>query len=211
MNTKNTSDEHPRSKLIIASNNKGKLREFGELLEPFGFEVVSMRDAGFTDEIVEDGDTFEENAHIKAKAVFEKLGVPVIADDSGLEIDFLNGAPGVYSARYAGENATDKELCQKVLEEMHGVPAELRKARFVCTIYFIFAEDDEYSVRGEVEGYIGDKPLGKNGFGYDPIFMLDEDESMATISADEKNKISHRADAFRKLSEILKEKFDAKQ
>lgn len=211
MNTKTTSDEHPRSRLIIASNNKGKLREFGELLEPFGFEVVSMRDAGFTDEIVEDGDTFEENAHIKAKAVFEKLGVPVIADDSGLEIDFLNGAPGVYSARYAGENATDKELCQKVLEEMHGVPEELRNARFVCTIYFIFAEDDEYSVRGEVEGYIGDKPLGKNGFGYDPIFMLDEDESMATISADEKNKISHRADAFRKLSEILKEKFDAKQ
>ena len=211
MTTKTTSDEHPRSRLIIASNNKGKLREFGELLEPFGFEVVSMREAGFTDEIVEDGDTFEENAHIKAKAVFEKLGVPVIADDSGLEIDFLNGAPGVYSARYAGENATDKELCRKVLDEMHGVPEELRKARFVCTIYFIFAEDDEYSVRGEVEGYIGDKPLGKNGFGYDPIFMLDEDESMATISADEKNKISHRADAFRKLSEILKEKFDAKQ
>ena len=211
MNTKNTSDEHPRSRLIIASNNKGKLREFGELLEPFGFEVVSMRDAGFTNEIVEDGDTFEENAHIKARAVFEALGEPVIADDSGLEIDFLDGAPGVYSARYAGENATDKELCQKVLEEMHGVPEELRKARFVCTFYFIFAEDDEYSVRGEVEGYIGDKPLGKNGFGYDPIFMLDEDESMATISADEKNKISHRADAFRKLSEILKEKFNAKQ
>ena len=211
MNTKNTSDEHPRSRLIIASNNKGKLREFGELLEPFGFEVVSMRDAGFTDEIVEDGDTFEENAHIKARAVFEALGEPVIADDSGLEIDFLDGAPGVYSARYAGENATDKELCEKVLEEMHGVPEELRKARFVCTIYFIFAEDDEYSVRGEVEGYIGDKPLGKNGFVYDPIFMLDEDERMATISADEKNKISHRADAFRKLSEILKEKFNAKQ
>lgn len=209
MNTRNAPDEHPRSRLIIASNNQGKLREFKELLEPFGFEVVSMRDAGFTDEIVEDGDTFEENAHIKAKAVFEKLGEPVIADDSGLEIDFLNGAPGVYSARYAGENASDKERCAKVLEEMHGVARELREARFVCTIYFIYDEDEEYSVRGEVEGYIGDKPLGKNGFGYDPIFMLDEDESMATISAEEKNKISHRAQAFRKLSEILKEKFDA--
>lgn len=209
MNTRNAPDEHPRSRLIIASNNQGKLREFKELLEPFGFEVVSMREAGFTDEIVEDGDTFEENAHIKAKAVFEKLGVPVIADDSGLEIDFLNGAPGVYSARYAGENASDKERCAKVLEEMHGVARELREARFVCTIYFIYDEDEEYSVRGEVEGYIGDKPLGKNGFGYDPIFMLDEDESMATISAEEKNKISHRAEAFRKLSEILKEKFDA--
>lgn len=209
MNKRNASDEHPRSRLIIASNNQGKLREFKELLEPFGFEVVSMREAGFTDEIVEDGDTFEENAHIKAKAVFEKLRVPVIADDSGLEIDFLNGAPGVYSARYAGENASDKERCAKVLEEMHGVARELREARFVCTIYFIYDEDEEYSVRGEVEGYIGDKPLGKNGFGYDPIFMLDEDESMATISAEEKNKISHRAEAFRKLAEILKEKFDA--
>lgn len=209
MNTRNAPDEHPRSRLIIASNNQGKLREFKELLEPFGFEVVSMREAGFTDEIVEDGDTFEENAHIKAKAVFEKLGEPVIADDSGLEIDFLNGAPGVYSARYAGENASDKERCAKVLEEMHGVARELREARFVCTIYFIYDEDEEYSVRGEVEGYIGDKPLGKNGFGYDPIFMLDEDESMATISAEEKNKISHRAEAFRKLAEILKEKFDA--
>ncbi len=209
MNTRNAPDEHPRSRLIIASNNQGKLREFKELLEPFGFEVVSMREAGFTDEIVEDGDTFEENAHIKAKAVFEKLGVPVIADDSGLEIDFLNGAPGVYSARYAGENASDKERCAKVLEEMHGVARELREARFVCTIYFIYDEDEEYSVRGEVEGYIGDKPLGKNGFGYDPIFMLNEDESMATISAEEKNKISHRAEAFRKLVDILKEKFDA--
>lgn len=209
MNTRNAPDEHPRSRLIIASNNQGKLREFKELLEPFGFEVVSMREAGFNDEIVEDGDTFEENAHIKAKAVFEKFGVPVIADDSGLEIDFLNGAPGVYSARYAGENASDKERCAKVLEEMHGVARELREARFVCTIYFIYDEDEEYSVRGEVEGYIGDKPLGKNGFGYDPIFMLDEDESMATISAEEKNKISHRAQAFRKLAEILKEKFDA--
>ncbi len=209
MNTRNAPDEHPRSRLIIASNNQGKLREFKELLEPFGFEVVSMREAGFTDEIVEDGDTFEENAHIKAKAVFEKLGVPVIADDSGLEIDFLNGAPGVYSARYAGENASDKERCAKVLEEMHGVARELREARFVCTIYFIYDEDEEYSVRGEVEGYIGDKPLGKNGFGYDPIFMLNEDESMATISAEEKNKISHRAEAFRKLADILKEKFDA--
>ena len=153
------------------------------------------------------GETFEENAHIKARAVFEATGLPTIADDSGLEIDFLNGAPGVYSARYAGENATDKERCEKVLEEMHGVAKELRDARFVCSIYFIFDDEDEYSVRGEVCGYIGDEPVGENGFGYDPIFMLDDDESMATISSDEKNKISHRAKAFEKLSVILKEKF----
>ncbi len=196
-----------RKRLIIASNNAGKIREFKELLSPFGFEVISMRDAGFNDEIVEDGDTFEENAHIKARAVFDATGLPTIADDSGLEIDFLDGAPGVYSARYAGEGASDKERCQKVLDEMHGVARELRDAKFICSIYFIYAEDDEYSVRGEVSGYIGEKPKGKNGFGYDPIFMLNDDESMATIDEEEKNKISHRARAFGQLSRILKEKF----
>ena len=205
--------EHPqeqspaRKRLIIASNNAGKLREFKELLAPYGFDAVSMREAGFNEEIIEDGETFEENAHIKARAVFEATGEPTIADDSGLEIDFLDGAPGVYSARYAGEGATDADRCAKVLNEMHGVARELRDARFVCTIYFIYAEDDEYSVRGEVCGYIGDEPLGDNGFGYDPIFMVSDDESMATISEDEKNRISHRAVAFQKLSEILEEKF----
>lgn len=196
-----------RQRLIIASNNGGKLREFAKLLQPFGFEVISMRQAGFTDEIIEDGDTFEENAHIKARAVFEATGLPTIADDSGLEIDFLGGAPGIYSARYAGENATDAERCQKVLDELNGVDVSLRAARFVCSIYFIYAEDDEYSVNGTVDGYIGEEPVGENGFGYDPIFMLDEDESMATIGEDEKNRISHRAKAFEKLSNILKEKF----
>lgn len=196
-----------RKRLVIASDNKGKIREFHKLLEPYGFEVISMREAGFSGEIVEDGETFEENAHIKARTVFEATGLPTMADDSGLEIDFLDGAPGVYSARYAGEGASDKERCKKVLDEMHGVARELRDARFVCTIYFIYAEDDEYSVRGEVCGYIGDKPVGRNGFGYDPIFMLNDDDSMATISDEEKNEISHRAMAFKKLSEILKEKF----
>ena len=203
-----SSDSTPvRKRLIIASNNAGKIREFKELLSPYGFDVLSMREAGFNDEIVEDGETFEENAHIKARAVFDAVHLPTIADDSGLEIDFLDGAPGVYSARYAGEGASDKERCKKVLDEMHGVAHELREARFVCSIYFINDEDDEYSVNGEVSGYIGDKPIGKNGFGYDPIFMLNEDESMATISEKEKNEISHRAMAFKKLSEILKEKF----
>lgn len=201
-------DQAPvRKRLVIASDNAGKIREFKELLSPFGFEVISMREAGFSGEIIEDGETFEENAHIKARAVFDATGLPTMADDSGLEIDFLGGAPGVYSARYAGEGASDKERCEKVLDEMHGVARELRDARFVCTIYFIYADDDEYSVRGEVSGYIGDEPVGKNGFGYDPIFMLNDDDSMATIGDEEKNDISHRAMAFKKLSEILKEKF----
>lgn len=196
-----------RKRLVIASDNAGKIREFRALLEPYGFDVISMREAGFSGEIIEDGDTFAENAHIKARAVFEATGLPTIADDSGLVIDFLNGAPGVYSARYAGEGASDEERCAKVLDEMLGVERELRDARFVCTIYFIYAEDEEYSVRGEVCGYIGDEPVGENGFGYDPIFMLNDDESMATIGDEEKNEISHRAMAFNKLSEILKEKF----
>lgn len=196
-----------RQRLIIASNNAGKIREFRALLAPFGFDVISMREAGFTDEIVEDGETFEENAHIKARAVFEKTGLPTIADDSGLEIDFLDGAPGVYSARYAGEGASDKDRCEKVLEEMHGVARPLRDARFVCSIYFIYAEDDEYSVRGTVEGYIGDEMTGENGFGYDPIFMLENEKSMAELDDEEKNEISHRARAFGQLKEILKEKF----
>ncbi len=139
-----------RQRIIIASNNAGKIREFTEMLRPYGFEAVSMRDAGFTGEIIEDGDTFEENAHIKARTIYETMKMPTIADDSGLEIDFLNGAPGVYSARYAGENATDRERCEKVLEEMHGVARPLRDARFVCSLYFIYSEDEEYSVSGSV-------------------------------------------------------------
>lgn len=197
-----------RKQIILASNNAGKIREFKKLFDQFGFEVISMRDAGFTGDIIEDGDTFEENAHIKARTVYEATGLPTIADDSGLEIDFLGGAPGVYSARYAGEGASDADRCDKVLEEMHDAPRPLRDARFVCSLYMILGEDDEYSVRGTVSGYIGDKPVGKNGFGYDPIFMLDDDESMATIDEDEKNKISHRANAFAQLAEILKEKFN---
>ncbi len=196
-----------RQRIIIASNNEGKIKEFGQLLAPYGLKAVSMREAGFNKEIVEDGETFEENAHIKARAVYEELKLPVIADDSGLEIDFLDGAPGIYSARYAGEHATDKERCQKVLEEMHGAAKPLRDACFVCAIYFICGEDEEYSINGKINGYIGYEMVGENGFGYDPIFMISDEESMATIDAEEKNKISHRAKAFEKLADILKEKF----
>ncbi|MBD5111936.1 MAG: XTP/dITP diphosphatase [Ruminococcaceae bacterium] len=194
--------------LIIASNNKGKIREFKELLDGFGFDVISMREAGFTDEIVEDGDTFERNAQIKAQAVFAATKSPVIADDSGLEIESLNGAPGVYSARYAGENATDKDRCDKVLREMENVPDGERGARFVCSICLKFSEDEEYHVNGTVSGFIGREPVGNGGFGYDPIFMLNDNESMATIGEDEKNRISHRARALEKLKDTIKERFN---
>lgn len=191
-------------KIIIASNNNGKIREFKALLAPFGYDVLSMAEAGFTEEIIEDGETFEENAHIKARTIFEKCNLPTIADDSGLEIDFLDGAPGVYSARYAGEGASDKERCEKVLEEMHGVGRELRNARFVCSIYFIVDEDTEYCLSGTADGFIGDEMIGENGFGYDSIFMIDDEESFATISDEDKNQISHRAKAFAQLEDILK-------
>lgn len=190
-------------RIVIASNNKGKIREFKELLGGFGFEVISMSEAGFTSEIVEDGDTFERNAQIKARAVFAAVKSPVLADDSGLEIEYLNGAPGVYSARYAGENATDKDRCDKVLREMENAPDGKRGARFVCSICLKFSENEEYHVNGIVSGFIGRKPLGNNGFGYDPIFMLNDTESMATIGEDKKNRISHRAKAFEMLREVL--------
>ncbi len=193
-------------KVVIATGNRGKVKEFKELLEPFGFEAVSMADEGISCEIIEDGETFEENAHIKAKAVYDICHLPVIADDSGLEVEFLGGAPGIYSARYGGENATDVERYEKVLSELEGVDDELRGARFVCAIYCILSDDEQYCVTGTLDGYIGHEPQGENGFGYDPIFMVDKDRSVADLSDDEKNEISHRGRALRNLVETLRDK-----
>ncbi len=190
-------------KVIIASNNEGKIREFKAMLTPLGYEPISMKEAGISAEIAEDGETFSENAHIKAKAIYDMVKMPVIADDSGLCIEFLGGAPGVYSARYAGEHATNEERIAKVLDEMHGVDKPLRAAKFVCALYFIKDDEHEICVTGECEGFIGEEPIGANGFGYDPIFMIDDDTSMAMLSEQEKNYISHRAKALRKLAEEL--------
>ena len=193
-------------KLIIATNNQGKVREIKQMLEPLGYEPVSLKDAGINIDVAEDGDTFEENAHIKAKAVYDLCRCPVVADDSGLEVDFLDGAPGIYSARYAGEGASDEQRIRKILDELDDVDRSMRTARFVCAMYCILNDDTEYSVRGTMEGVIGTEPLGENGFGYDPIFMVDEDTSVAMLSAEEKNRISHRANALRQLTDILSEK-----
>lgn len=190
-------------KVIIASNNEGKIREFKAMLTPLGYEPISMKEAGISAEIAEDGETFSENAHIKAKAIYDMVKMPVIADDSGLCIEFLGGAPGVYSARYAGEHASNEERIAKVLDEMHGVDKPLRAAKFVCALYFIKDDEHEICVTGECEGFIGEEPIGSNGFGYDPIFMIDDDTSMAMLSEQEKNDISHRAKALRKLAEEL--------
>ncbi|MGN0612383.1 MAG: XTP/dITP diphosphatase [Porcipelethomonas sp.] len=191
------------SRIILASNNKGKVREITEILSPHGFEIVSMRDAGIDMEIEENGSTFRENAAIKARAIYNITGSAVIADDSGLEVEYLNGAPGVYSHRYAGENATDADRNEKLLKELSGVPEEKRSAAFVCEICYIDEEGTEHYIRGECRGRIGFEPLGENGFGYDPVFMYG-DRSFAQISPDEKNKISHRGRALSQLREMMK-------
>lgn len=192
-------------KIIIATNNQGKVREFKAMLTPLGYEPVSLKDAGIVAEVVEDGETFEENAHKKARAIYELCGCPVIADDSGLQVDFLDGAPGIYSARYAGEDATDKERCLKILSELEGVDEGMRSARFMCALYCIIDEEKEFSVTGTLEGFIGMEMRGENGFGYDPIFMVDEERSLAEMSAEEKNGISHRAAALKQLTDILRD------
>lgn len=190
-------------KIILASNNKGKIREIQEILSPLGYKIISMRDSGIDIDIEENGKTFKENAGIKARAIYKISHTAVIADDSGLEVDYLNGAPGVYSHRYAGENATDADRNNKLLSELSGIPEEKRGAAFVCEICYIDEVGREQYVRGECRGKIGYEPIGENGFGYDPLFMYGE-KSFAEISAEEKNKISHRADALRKLCSILK-------
>lgn len=190
-------------KIILASNNKNKLSELKQILSPLGYEIVSQSEAGINIEVEENGKTFEENSFIKAKAIYDITKSAVIADDSGLEVDYLNKAPGVYSHRYAGENATDKDRCEKILLELNGVPYENRTARFVCVICYIDENGKETLLRGECEGFIGKEMRGNNGFGYDPIFMIG-DKSFAEISSEEKNKISHRANALKKLTCVLK-------
>ena len=189
-------------KLILVTNNQNKLREFREVLSPYGFEVISQHEAGIDIEVEETGNTFEENACLKAKAVYDIAKLPVIADDSGLQIDFLNGAPGVFSARYAEPG----HRCERVLSEMDGVPDDKRTARFNCTIVFIDENGGKFCAVGTCEGKIGYEKRGTNGFGYDPIFMMG-DKSFAELSADEKNSVSHRGNAIRVLERHLEEKY----
>ena len=189
--------------IILASNNKNKLREMKQILSPFGYDVISQSEAGINIEVDETGTTFEENAFLKAKAIYDISNKPVIADDSGLEVDALNKAPGVFSHRYAGENATDAERCRKILDEMENVPTDERTARFVCVICYIDEKGTVSYSRGECVGFIGYEPKGQNGFGYDPIFMVGE-KSFAEISPEEKNKISHRSAALNKFIDLIK-------
>lgn len=189
---------------IIATHNPGKVKEFKEILEPKGYDVKSLAEIGFTEEIEETGHTFEENAILKAEAVTRAVNKMVIADDSGLSIDNLGGRPGVYSARYAGEQKDDQANIDKVLSELKGIEKEQRTARFRCALAVSIPGEETKTVEGHVEGYIAEEPRGEYGFGYDPIFIVkDKDKTMAELTSDEKNKISHRADALKKLSKLL--------
>lgn len=190
--------------VIIATKNVGKAKEFEHIFSQYNIIVKSLLDFEEIDDIVEDGETFEENALIKARAIAKQFNQVVIADDSGLEVDALEGRPGVYSARYAGENRDDQANIDKVLRELEGTPEEKRSARFVCALALVTPEGDESVVRGTCEGQILTQCIGNEGFGYDPIFYLPElEKTMAQIPKSKKNVLSHRADAFMKLKEVL--------
>lgn len=189
--------------LVLASNNAGKIKEMKEILQPFGITVHSQREAGVSIEVAETGKTFAENALLKATAIYQHLHCPVIADDSGLIVDALNGEPGVHSHRFAGEDATDEQRCQKILEEMQAVPTEKRTARFACVICYLNEEGKAQFFTGYCEGKIGTVPKGKNGFGYDPIFVVGS-KTMAEMTEEEKNAVSHRGRALAAFQAYLK-------
>lgn len=195
------------NKIIFATGNKDKMREIREIMADVDVEVVSMKEAGIEVDVVEDGTTFEENGLIKARAIAAHTDAIVLADDSGLEIDYLNKAPGVYSARFMGEDTSYDIKNQALIDKLDGVPKEERTARFVCAIAAVLPDKTEFVVRETMEGYIGYKADGENGFGYDPIFYLDEFGcSSAALSREQKNEISHRGKALRAVKKKLFEK-----
>ena len=191
---------------VIATGNRHKLREIATMLADFDIRVKTMEEAGLQDFYIEEtGSTFEENAIIKAAAVAHKTGLMALADDSGLEVDALQGEPGVYSARYAGENATDADNNYKLLTTMKAVPMERRQGRFVCALAAVFPDGREIVVRGTVEGLIDFQEKGSYGFGYDPLFLLPEyNKTFGELGPDVKNSMSHRGKAIQQMKQELK-------
>jgi XTP/dITP diphosphohydrolase len=191
-------------KFLIASNNQHKVDEINRILNPLGINAVKAKDCNVDlGDVEETGTTFAENAEIKAQSAFDKTNMPSVADDSGLSVDALNGAPGVYSARYAGENATDKDRYTKLLDEMKDVPEEKRTARFVSSICCIIDENTKIKVEGTCEGKIAFEPRGDGGFGYDPVFLIKNGKSFAELTSEEKDSVSHRGASLRKLKKEL--------
>jgi len=195
-------------KLLLATNNKGKAREYRSLLSGVPFELVTPDEVGINTEVEEVGESFEENARLKATTLAAESQLLSLADDSGLEVDALGGEPGTLSARYAGEGASDGDRVSYLLTKLEGVPKEKRTARFRCVIAIATPEGDIELCSGECDGIIAFEPKGKRGFGYDPIFYLPElKKTMAELPPEEKNRISHRGRAAEKASQLLKEKY----
>lgn len=193
-----------KKKVIIASNNVHKLIEIKEILKDFPFDVISLNEAGINIEVVEDGKTFEENAYKKASEIMKITNETVIADDSGLEVSALNGVPGVYSARFAGEHGNYKKNNMKLLELLKDVPYDKRGARFVTSIIYLTPEGDKIKAQGYINGIIGFEEKGSNGFGYDPLFIVPElNKTFAELKPEEKNAISHRSRALADLKQQL--------
>ena len=193
-------------RLVFATGNQGKVNEFRQMLGE-SYEIISMKDLDVEVEIVEDGKTFEENAVIKAKAVMEATGEMVLADDSGFEVDCLGGEPGIYSARYMGEDTPYSVKNAELLRRCEGVPEDKRDARFVCVIACAYPDGTVDTATGVIEGKIAHEPKGENGFGYDPVFYLPERGcTTGELPPEEKNAISHRGIAVRKMVEILKKR-----
>lgn len=191
--------------IIFATKNKGKIKEINAILADMDVNVISMEEAGITVDVVEDGTTFEENSMKKAVQIMEISGKITLADDSGLEIDYMDKAPGIYSARFMGEDTPYAERFRAIFEKLNGVPEEKRTARFVSCIVAAFPDGRRLTSYDTVEGIIGYEVKGENGFGYDPIFYVPEQgKYMAELSAEEKNAISHRGKALRKMKEMLK-------
>lgn len=196
--------EYTMKKLIFATGNEGKMKEIRMILGDLDYEILSMKEAGITADIVEDGKSFEENAIIKATAISKLANCLVLADDSGLEVDYMDKMPGIFSARWLGEDTSYAVKNQKIIENLSGVPDDKRTARFVCAIAAAFPDGRVVTKRGTIEGIIGYEERGENGFGYDPIFFLPEyGKTTAELSPEDKNKISHRGKALQMIKDEL--------
>lgn len=194
--------------IIAASRNQHKITEIEAITKKFGMNIISRDEAGIPKfEIEEDGETFEENSFKKANEIMKVCGKITIADDSGLMVEYLGGAPGVYSARFAGEDGNDVKNNEKLLMLLEGVPYKERRAKFVSVITMVYPDGTCLTARGECEGHIIDAPTGENGFGYDPLFVPEGyQRTFAQLSAEEKNQISHRAKALVQLEKLLAER-----
>ncbi|WP_446897678.1 XTP/dITP diphosphatase [Clostridium sp. LBM24168] len=191
-------------KLIVASNNKNKIREIKQIFSKYCIDVISMEQAGINVKIIEDGNTFMENAYKKAKQIHDISGGTVLADDSGIMVKGLNGAPGIYSARFCGEHGNDKKNNEKLLKLLEGKSEEDRKAKFICAMVVIFENDMILKVIEEVEGIVAHKEFGQNNFGYDPLFYVPEYKmTFAQMPPELKNSISHRAKALKALADKI--------